>query len=259
METLARLLDATRRLASVQDETSVVQTIADSAMTVFETPGAALFVGGADTGVLAAVSGCCAALPAGMRLSPAQAAVWTRVAAGTTIAVTSSDAVPGELQDQRPALVLPLGFDEQVIGWLWLPSARPASVAPPAARLFAAQAAGALDNARRYREVVESHQQKDGELATLAHELRTPLAAITHALAVLDRFAADAQVSGYGVIGRQPGHLARLVEDYLDVARLRHGKLALRRQPVDVREIVRHPDVAIAAAGRGRAHDVVRV
>src|SRR6185503_3043293 len=154
-------------------------------MTVFETPGAALFIDDADTGVLAGVSGCCAALPAGMRLSPSQVAVWTRVAAGTTIAVTSSEEVPGELQDQRPALVLPLGFDEQVVGWLWLPSASPESVAPPAVRLFAAQAAAALDNARRYREVVEAHQQKDAELATLAHELRTPLAAIIHALAGL--------------------------------------------------------------------------
>jgi hypothetical protein len=70
VETLPRLLDATRRLATVQAETSVILTITDSAMTVFETPGAALFIGGADTGVLAGVSGCCAALPAGMRPSP---------------------------------------------------------------------------------------------------------------------------------------------------------------------------------------------
>jgi hypothetical protein len=77
---------------------------------------------------------------------------------------------------------------------------------------------------------------------------------------VLDRFAAaDEQVIRLrDLIGRQARHLTRLVEDYLDVARLRHGKLALRRQPVDLREIVRHALDAVAAAGEAALTTFVR-
>src|SRR6185436_18641007 len=70
---------------------------------------------------------------------------------------------------------------------------------------------------------------KDEFLAMLGHELRNPLAAITNALAVLDRLVADAEVRRVtGIIDRQTAHLSRLVDDLLDVARVTSGKIELR-------------------------------
>jgi signal transduction histidine kinase len=258
VDTLTRLLDAMRCLAPIHDETSVTQAIADAATRLFEASGAALFIRGGDTAVLAAVSGSCAAVPVGMRLSFSQAPFRTEVPPGTLTEVTTSDDVPEALADQRPACVMPLSLDGHVAGWLWLRSVRPSAVAPAAAQVFAVQAAGALATTRQFRAAAEAEQQQDDAVATLAHELRTPLAAITHALAALDRFAVvDAQVIGLReIIGRQTRHLVRLVEDYLDVARIRYRKAGLRRQPVDLRDIVRYAVEALAAAGRSREHEV---
>ena len=75
----------------------------------------------------------------------------------------------------------------------------------------------------------------------LGHELRNPLAAIVNAAAVLDRFDARAETEGRSraIIGRQAQHLSRLIDDLLDVSRIMSGKITLRRDPVDLREVVR--------------------
>ncbi len=74
----------------------------------------------------------------------------------------------------------------------------------------------------------------------LAHELRNPLAPIRHALAVQARSGDDVEVSREmrETMERQVKHLVRLVDDLLDVSRLTTGQITLRRQPVDVRDIV---------------------
>ena len=82
---------------------------------------------------------------------------------------------------------------------------------------------------------------KDNFLAMLGHELRNPLAAIVNGAAVLDRFEARAEAESRSrtIIGRQAQHLSRLIDDLLDVSRIMSGKIALRREPVDLREVVR--------------------
>jgi signal transduction histidine kinase len=82
---------------------------------------------------------------------------------------------------------------------------------------------------------------KDNFLAMLGHELRNPLAAIVNAAAVLDRFEAraEAEQRSRAIIGRQAQHLSRLIDDLLDVSRIMSGKITLRRDPVDLREVVR--------------------
>ena len=82
---------------------------------------------------------------------------------------------------------------------------------------------------------------KDNFLAMLGHELRNPLAAIVNGAAVLDRFEARAEAESRSrtIIGRQAQHLSRLIDDLLDVSRIMSGKIALRRDPVDLREVVR--------------------
>jgi PAS domain S-box-containing protein len=88
----------------------------------------------------------------------------------------------------------------------------------------------------------DADRRKDEFLATLAHELRNPLAAIRTALDVLARAGDDAaRVQGMRVIiDRQSAQLVRLIDDLLDVSRITRGKLELRRQPVALAEVIAH-------------------
>jgi two-component system CheB/CheR fusion protein len=98
-----------------------------------------------------------------------------------------------------------------------------------------------VDDRRRAEEALrEADRRKDEFLAMLAHELRNPLAPIRHALAVQARSDDDLLVSREmrQTMERQVKHLVRLVDDLLDVSRLTTGQITLRRQPVDVRDIV---------------------
>ncbi|MCC2670803.1 MAG: sensor hybrid histidine kinase [Armatimonadetes bacterium] len=79
---------------------------------------------------------------------------------------------------------------------------------------------------------------RDQFLGTLAHELRNPLASITNA-AELMRASADPKVRRAAeIIARQARLQARMVEDLLDVTRVREGKLRLQRERVDLRRAV---------------------
>jgi PAS domain S-box-containing protein len=81
----------------------------------------------------------------------------------------------------------------------------------------------------------EADRRKDEFLATLAHELRNPLAPITNAAHFLKPMVAGPKASwGLGVIERQVQNLARLLDDLLDVSRISRNKLVLRRQPVEL-------------------------
>jgi PAS domain S-box-containing protein len=82
-------------------------------------------------------------------------------------------------------------------------------------------------------------RQKDEFLAMLSHELRNPLAPIRTALELLrrDATASDLARGAHEVIGRQVGHMVRLLDDLLDVARITRGRVALTKHTVDVRRI----------------------
>ncbi len=83
-----------------------------------------------------------------------------------------------------------------------------------------------------------ANRAKDEFLAMLGHELRNPLAPITTALELIEhRGAADAE-RPLGIIRRQVQHLTRMVDDLLDVARIRSGKVQLVRQPIEVHELL---------------------
>jgi PAS domain S-box-containing protein len=90
------------------------------------------------------------------------------------------------------------------------------------------------------------NRTKDEFLAMLAHELRTPLSAIRHAVRVLEltRSLGDNASRAHAVIGRQVGLVTRLVDDLLDVERVVSGKIRLDRRPLDLAETVRQ---AVAA------------
>jgi signal transduction histidine kinase/CheY-like chemotaxis protein len=123
---------------------------------------------------------------------------------------------------------------------------------------LSAHAGTALENARRYREVREADQRKDDFLARLAHELRNPLAPIVHALHLLDR------VAGHGpqgvqlreIMARQTRHLGCLVDDLLDVSRIRLDKLSLRLQPLDLRDVARRSVEALQVSRHAEGHEI---
>ncbi len=85
-------------------------------------------------------------------------------------------------------------------------------------------------------------KRKDEFLAMLGHELRNPLAPIRAAVELWRHHASeltDAQRQWtVDVVSRQADHLAHLVDELLDVSRLTHGKIRLRRATVDIREII---------------------
>ena len=86
----------------------------------------------------------------------------------------------------------------------------------------------------------EADRRKDEFLAVLGHELRNPLAPISNAVQILKRADLDeAQVAWCrDLIGRQVGHLIRLVDDLLDVSRITRGKIDLKKEPLALADIV---------------------
>jgi PAS domain S-box-containing protein len=86
----------------------------------------------------------------------------------------------------------------------------------------------------------EADQRKDEFLGMLSHELRNPLAPIRNAVFILRHAAPGTPpaLHAQGVIDRQAGHMARLVDDLLDVTRIARGKVELRRSRVDLCALV---------------------
>jgi PAS domain S-box-containing protein len=89
-------------------------------------------------------------------------------------------------------------------------------------------------------QLAEADRRKDEFLATLAHELRNPLAALSSASHLLVRSAGDAAVTAKAseTLVRQVEQMSRLLDDLLDVSRITSGKLTLRREPVDLRDAI---------------------
>jgi PAS domain S-box-containing protein len=88
--------------------------------------------------------------------------------------------------------------------------------------------------------LLTADRRKDEFLAVLAHELRNPLAPIRQAAGLASHpNATPEQVRwSHAVIERQAAHMARLLDDLLDVSRITRGRLEVRREPVELRGIV---------------------
>ncbi|HUH00783.1 MAG TPA: response regulator [Kofleriaceae bacterium] len=97
---------------------------------------------------------------------------------------------------------------------------------------------------RKVAELADADRRKDEFLAILGHELRNPIAPIINGLAVLAA-SDDPEVitRARKAMDRQARHLARLVDDLLDVSRITSGKIELRRELVPISAII---DAAIA-------------
>lgn len=86
----------------------------------------------------------------------------------------------------------------------------------------------------------EADRRKDEFVATLAHELRNPLAPIRHATRILEAPAANDTQRQWGreVIARQVEHMALLLDDLLDVSRITRGRLGLKKEIVSLSKLV---------------------
>ena len=98
----------------------------------------------------------------------------------------------------------------------------------------------AYERLRLIRELREADRHKDEFLATLAHELRNPLAPIQNALELM-KMAGDSHERirpGREIIERQLAQMLRLVDDLLDLSRIRQGKIELRKEKIEVASVV---------------------
>ncbi|MFA6163546.1 MAG: ATP-binding protein [Methylobacter sp.] len=87
----------------------------------------------------------------------------------------------------------------------------------------------------------EADQHKDEFLAMLAHELRNPLTPISNAAHILDRLKLEDPRLSWAkeIIKRQVLHLTHLVDDLLDVSRIARGKISLKKERLDLVEVVK--------------------
>lgn len=105
---------------------------------------------------------------------------------------------------------------------------------------LAERVATAIENAQLYRELQEQDRRKDEFLATLAHELRNPLAPIRNGLQILRMAGADGEIVGQTLtmMDRQLGHITHLVDDLMDMARVSSGKVVLRVEPSPLKPLI---------------------
>ena len=161
----------------------------------------------------------------------------------------------------RVGLAVPLMVHGRITGALFI-GALPGRVFSAGdvrlASTFADQAASAIANAELFRETQRVNRAKDEFLAMLGHELRNPLNAIGSAASLLglDNRKAETAERARVVINRQVQHLARLVDDLLDVSRVTSGKVLLVREPTDLAELATGTIANWRASGRFARHRV---
>lgn len=150
----------------------------------------------------------------------------------------------------RSYLGVPLiSRSEEILGGLILAHPQPArfgSREEQIVRGLAAQAAVAIDNARLFEEArrektvaEEANRAKDSFLASLSHELRTPMTAILGWVGMLEiGIEGKEHDEAIWAIQRSARTQAQLIEDLLDVSRITSGKLRIEPQPVALRSVL---------------------
>ena len=108
-------------------------------------------------------------------------------------------------------------------------------------------------------DLAEANQRKDEFLAILAHELRNPLAPILNALHLLrrEKLANPSQEEAANMIDRQVRQIIRLVDDLLDISRISRGKIHLRKERVELSQIVQRAVETAQHVIETRKHDLI--
>jgi signal transduction histidine kinase len=117
------------------------------------------------------------------------------------------------------------------------------------------------DGFRMQQKLREADRRKDEFLATLAHELRNPLAPLRNALYLSRQGGAAGEPARTAklqqMMERQIDHMVRLVDDLLDVSRISQGKIALRPETVDIGSLMDHAVESTASTAKTAGHQVV--
>jgi PAS domain S-box-containing protein len=109
----------------------------------------------------------------------------------------------------------------------------------------------------RATRLVQADRRKDEFLAMLAHELRNPLASISNSIQLLRMDnAADHADWAKDVIDRQVKHLARLIDDLLDVSRITRGLIELRKERIDAASVIESAVCAVRPLVEERKHEL---
>lgn len=114
-----------------------------------------------------------------------------------------------------------------------------------------------VTESKRSAQILEdANRRKDEFLAMLAHELRNPLAPIRNASEILARkLSGDPQMrKTVNLVKRQVTHLARLVDDLLDVSRITEGRIELRRAPQELAPILAQARESVEPLIREKRH-----
>ncbi|HET9653607.1 MAG TPA: ATP-binding protein, partial [Usitatibacter sp.] len=115
------------------------------------------------------------------------------------------------------------------------------------------------DRKRNEEALREADRRKDEFLATLAHELRNPLAPIRNAVQLLHmRGRQSPEIAGArDIIDRQTRHMTRLVDDLLEASRITRGKVELRLEDVPLAAVVNDALDAVRPLLENAGHDLV--
>ncbi len=159
------------------------------------------------------------------------------------------------------AVVLPLVARGKVLGTWTLARIREGAYSPldvSLAGTLAGRIAVAIDNANLFRKIQEGDRRKDEFLATLSHELRNPLAAISNALECMEVAAGSPTIveEARAILRRQIQYVVRLVDDLLDVSRITRGKIRLRKEIVELRHVVDGAMAAVRSMVDDRGHQL---
>jgi PAS domain S-box-containing protein len=215
-------------------------------------------------------------LHSSLGLAPAEEAAIARLQLGQALCGTSAllgrPIVATYIQDSddpkaafakqlglRSFLCNPLIADGRVIGTLSFASRRRNAFEPTEVEFFetlSRYVAVAYERNARIAEMREADRRKDDFLATLAHELRSPLAPICNAIELLQMGSGDPEIDKQcrDTIQRQAWQLVRLVDDLLDVSRITRDKLELRAEPVDLADALKNAVEASRPLIEARQH-----
>lgn len=110
------------------------------------------------------------------------------------------------------------------------------------------------------RQLERAEKNKDNFIATLAHELRSPLGAIAHASAFLRSATSSGRARtgpALDIVDRQAQHMQRLIEDLLDLSRIARGEIRLDKRRVALADVVIHSVDASRSVVEKRGHNLV--